>query len=345
MSEAHPTPELQVLAYEKLSSYFQQHHNHVLEIEILPPAIEPSDGFLLIDNLSIGIPKKILALAYIEARKQFFQHLNVQGSRHAAFLATKIILLFDPEHLTAGNFRKRHLESLKDDRSSGDHTIYRSAVKHEFCFLDSILTSPLHRQSKSPNLWHHRLWLLDSISPSGIRQVPVQHKTTFWETELHAVCKSGEQHPKNYYAWQYARNLLARVDGEDAAFDFARHVKNWCCQHPSDISGWTFLAHTLSQCVENQQKEELVRDVLDYAIVIRLKNESLWVFMRLVLANNATLQQSARLDLLKKLRGYSSIIAEEHTTSMLYENVKKSLDWINVHGIRHPGAAKGADEG
>ena len=64
--------EQQQHVYESLSRYFDEHENEVIEIEILPPAIQPPDGMLMQDGSGLGIPKQILALAFLTARQIFF---------------------------------------------------------------------------------------------------------------------------------------------------------------------------------------------------------------------------------------------------------------------------------
>lgn len=333
MNTNHSTSKLQVLAYERLSSYFSLHDNHIIEIEVLPPSIEPPDGFLLIDEFNLGIPKKILALAYIEARKQFFKHVNNQDSRSIALKASKVMLLFDPEHLTAGNFRKRHLIALKAGGSTQDQAVYRKAIKYEFCFLDSILTSPLHRQTKSPNLWYHRLWLLNLLCPSGLDNASKEDRTEFAKKELYSTFKSGQQHPKNYYAWQYARRLMGKIGAQDVALDFAHCVKDWCCKHPSDISGWTFLSHVLLKIEPTREKQDLVRSVVNYAINLRSENESVWVFIRVVLTDG-TLEELGRTELIGVLRECIQNLAETEQATKYLQFVTSTLSWVDTFGKR-----------
>lgn len=71
------TSDLQKLAYNALTGYFQQHEDEVVEIEILPPAIEPPGGILMQDGLNLGLPKKTLVLAFSEARQVFFSNIPV----------------------------------------------------------------------------------------------------------------------------------------------------------------------------------------------------------------------------------------------------------------------------
>ena len=65
---------LQTRAYDALNDYFMAHEDEVVEIEILPPAIKPVNGVLMIDRLNMGIPKSILTLAYLHARQLFFEN-------------------------------------------------------------------------------------------------------------------------------------------------------------------------------------------------------------------------------------------------------------------------------
>ena len=68
--------------------------------------------------------------------------------------------------------------------------------------------------------------------------------------------KAGERHPRNYYAWNYARDVFRAVCGDGdlgirrdeqrvLVGESMRDVHRWCLQHPSDISGWSFLLFSL----------------------------------------------------------------------------------------------------
>lgn len=71
--------DLQTRAYDALNNYFKEREDEVLEIEVLPPAIQPPDGILMQDGLNLGVPKKILALAFVEARQRFFANIKIDG--------------------------------------------------------------------------------------------------------------------------------------------------------------------------------------------------------------------------------------------------------------------------
>ena len=78
---------------------------------------------------------------------------------------------------------------------------------------------------------------------------------------------AAERHPRNYYAWDYARQALGLISSQplDAnngtaerrggaepdkkrlvvAAGSVRAVQAWCFRHPRDISGWAFLEFLL----------------------------------------------------------------------------------------------------
>ncbi|KAF2127348.1 protein prenylyltransferase [Dothidotthia symphoricarpi CBS 119687] len=319
--------KLQKLAYDALNAYFEEHVDAVIEIEILPPAIQPPDGILMKDGSNLGVPKKILALAFVEARKLFFE--KAHDNKTSALQATKVMLLFDPEHLTAAHFRKRRLLELKSEVETDSSTEYQEALQQELCFLNSILTSPLHRQSKSPTLWYHRLWLVTLLMP--IKKHATQDQiTAFWQSELDAVCRSGEQHPKNYYAWQYARRLVERLDSTNIVLAFSHSVKEWCCKHPSDISGWSFLQFLMMRLDPVVKRLEIAKDVLSYALDLQAEQESLWVFLRTVLAHDTL--QDGRDEIIEGLHNHSEDVESIGKPPALSHRITQTLQWVQTYG-------------
>ena len=90
---------------------------------------------------------------------------------------TTIIILFDSEHLTAVNTRKRIMVQETE------------MVAAEVQIITNILNSPLHRHAKSPLLWSHRRWLLLNFKIV---------KPTILE-EMTVILTASNCHPKNYY--------------------------------------------------------------------------------------------------------------------------------------------------
>lgn len=246
------------------------------------------------------------------------------------------MLLFDPEHITAANFRKRRLLALKNDPDG--MLAYRTALMTELCFLDSILTSPLHRQTKSPTLWYHRGWLLRLIAPQELESASGKRLAGLINAALDSVCKSAERHPANYYAWQYARRLMLLVDRVanevDAPFPFAwvvtvfcDQVSAWCFKHPSDISGWSYLLFLLTRLDPVDERDEIVNKVLQYAASFQPENESLWTFLRGALAHPTLLDE--RESCIKRLK---ESIEDAEQTSAYSEHVRKCLQYIETSG-------------
>lgn len=267
----------------------------ILELDILP-----SSHPLTIHSAAqcVALPKSLLASLFLTARTVFFSHLASQkhdrpenehgssiypknlsqdvlssSSYIAAHKATLIILLWDPNHLTAANFRKRHLLHLRTSPS------FLTALDSELAFLSSLFTSPLTKATKSPTLWAQRHWLLHTFGAELITQASRQHLNPSWdgdgnvrdekqrrrgqntwdlllENEMQIVMRAGDRHPRNYYAWNYARKLLALfLQSTSSSFPTSIPISTpqilslltsthkYCLQHSRDISAWSFLLH------------------------------------------------------------------------------------------------------
>ncbi|KAL1957140.1 hypothetical protein VTO42DRAFT_6283 [Malbranchea cinnamomea] len=234
--------------YSELTELLKRRKSQIYDIEILPFGFSP----LMHDGLSIGITKEALVQAFIVARGIFFDALKIEkaalvgntkdsteeypppppGPGTDEFdgpvsLAGEVMLLFDPEHLTACNWRKRRLLRVRDQ---GSPEQIATTTLREITFTTTLLRSPLHRHAKSPTLWSHRYWVISTL-PLGTLPNPV-HCLAFFicgqnleespysilETahrvvlsELSVVLKSAEHHPMNYYGFSYMRQLLELV--------------------------------------------------------------------------------------------------------------------------------------
>lgn len=269
----------------------------VLELDILPSSHAP---IIHSAPQSVALPKSLLASLFLTARTVFFSYIasqkgnsqendklqsqssnEIPSSYTAAFDATLILLLWDPNHLTAANFRKRHLLSLRaaprptsfNLHLPNDHLL--NALDTELTFLSSLFTSPLTKATKSPTLWAQRQWLLQTFEPEiatlgSLRErIPqscsdhlsdnvndnIEHSAqqqdsrstqkTLLESEMYIVMRAGERHPRNYYAWGYARNLITSTSTSTSTYPQALSTLNqthkWCLLHPRDISAWSFL--------------------------------------------------------------------------------------------------------
>ncbi|APA12456.1 hypothetical protein SS1G_03944 [Sclerotinia sclerotiorum 1980 UF-70] len=264
------------------SSYTSTHK--LLDFEFLGKGQLPEDINTLVLENSVGIPKTKLIQAFVVARQVFFKFKD-QDPEHSQEIrdATSVILLTDPEHLTACSARKR---LIQNNQNLSPNELEK-ALGRELYFVDSLLTSHLNRHTKSPTLWSHRRWLLE------FRQS--MHLSIDVPRDLGSVVMvAAERHPRNYYAWSHMRWLMKSVeDGTQTSTYLAiiDNVKKWCLKHPGDTSGWSFLLFCLSSPTFMNmpgwvvQKSFICEEVLEMAISLRWKEESLWVFLRTLVAS------------------------------------------------------------
>jgi protein prenyltransferase alpha subunit repeat containing protein 1 len=273
-------------AYNDIVEALNSNKSDLLDIEFLGKSYPlPPDCNVLVDGNSIGIPKLKLVQAFVVARQSFFKYLkdfkedNFQSIRNA----TAVILLMDPEHITAANARKRIIQHLRKNSASG----LQDLLRREHLVIDSFLTSRLHRHTKSPTLWAHRRWLLET---SNSLELP---HDTHQDVE-NVVLVSAERHPRNYYAWLHLRWLSRSLQNSKAPPTLGLSkmlsvVKDWCLKHPADSSGWSFLLFYLLSmepskhtCIETSSS--ICREVLGLATSFKWTHESVWVFLRTLVA-------------------------------------------------------------
>jgi len=257
----------------------------LLDIEFLPRSHPvPPGTHLLRDGNALAVPKPSLVQAFVVARRVLQGHRQRHPgiSDDDVLAATAVILLTDPEHTTAANTRKRLVLGAP---GRGELRIARE--KH---LVDSLLTSRLHRHTKSPTLWNHRRWLLEQAAARGLRlDVP--------DDVLRVVLVSGERHPRNYYAWCHARWLveLTASPGYGRDRDVAAereqvlsHTRAWCYRHHDDVSGWTFLsslAFGAGAGAPPERRAAAFVEIARLAASLRWENESVWAVLRTAAAS------------------------------------------------------------
>ncbi|KAK3371708.1 hypothetical protein B0T24DRAFT_334190 [Lasiosphaeria ovina] len=267
-------------AYEAISALLlSRPSGGLLEIEILSKSFPMPGGlYVLQDGRAAGVSKVGLVQAFLVARQKLAAHLHKTAALDDGdlFSTTAVILLMDPEYLTAANTRKRLLQKLTSRRDS----TCAAVLENEKHFVDSLLTSRLHRHTKSPTLWSHRRWLVRLYRSLD---VPVDVASDV----VNVVSVAGERHPRNYYAWCHAR-FLSDLDPEDQGGKLLAAVKDWCRKHHTDISGWSFLYYLLSAArgsPGSAASSAAFSEVLERVRSLRLTNESVWVFLRTLAAS------------------------------------------------------------
>ncbi|KAI9712630.1 MAG: hypothetical protein M1812_006810 [Candelaria pacifica] len=312
--------------HQKLTNFLTAHLHQQFSIEILPsnfPNTSNGQSLILEEGPNLGLTKKTLIQAFLLSRHQFFKTLTEKPLQDTQEIYTpeiltftSTILIFSPEHTTAINHRKKHLLKLRSSPSpTTNKPDLSKAIQTELIFLASLQTSPLHRHTKSPTLWHHRYWLASEF-PSYFRHAVSAGKD--WDevyiTELTLVMKAGERHPKNYYAWDYARRLFRifkhqeQVSSQNAVLkriirESISIIHGWCLSHADDISGWGFLIYLISYSSDNMEIiVQTLRRTLDLAFSFQWSHESLWVFVRTLLASKTYISSSQRRILLQDMR-------------------------------------------
>ena len=109
-------------------------------------------------------------------------------------------------------------------------------------------------------------------------------------------------------------------------------MRNWCCRHPSDISGFSFLTWLLRSCEALDVRKQVVGRIVDYALSLRVGNESLWVFVRTMVADGT--MGPARADLLRQLTKWLEERGgkEGDEESIVKERARQAVDWIEKYG-------------
>ena len=300
--------------FQELAHIFsdRKKQNQVIEFEVLEPAHAQTLGPLIRDGCSVGISKKALVQVFAVARPLFFDLLmpmtdkdmladgsirEVAAAAHEkgennlkasleipkelldvpVSVVADIILLFDCEHATACNWRKKRLMSFLRDEAK-----VVEILETELTLMTTYTCSLLQRHTKSPTLWQHRLWTWIRLTQL---QLPDIQETL--GKELMVVLRAGELHPRNYYAFAYLRRLYTALigHGKKGSNEPARSMLNpsldWSLSHPRDISGWTFTYWLLEQLPDQKVRIVSVERAIQFALNVGWEGESLWTFVDL----------------------------------------------------------------
>ncbi|KAH8685521.1 hypothetical protein BGZ60DRAFT_93724 [Tricladium varicosporioides] len=309
--------------YEDISCTLCWDRGQLLEIEFLGKShpLPPGTNFLL-DGNNIAIPKAKLVQAFVTARQIFFNlakdcpkdKLQVLGN------AAAVILLMDPEHITAANSRKKIL--LRAGSLSPE--IFKAMLRKELLFVNSFLTARLHRHTKSPTLWGHRRWVLEKCKAMGMGYDIHQ--------DLHSIILvAAERHPRNYYAWSHLRWVIQNLCvGEKTKSEISPFIKNWCLRHPSDTSGFSFLLFCLAplKTPENVPRSDastfVCEEVLGLAVSFKWTFESVWVFLRTIVATELV-ASSQRLVFLEAINNLLTTCEGEPKAR---SNLQNAMQWF-----------------
>lgn len=365
-------------AFEYLNNVLTAEWADPLEIEVLPPSLQQDEYVIRILDTCIGIPEKLLALAFVYARLLFFNGLpqmlgqglpavehtkvfepgktrsnicpsappfvrsqisGIWGAREAnlscvsdkpetrqlthnaplqlLMSATQIILLLDPEHLTAANARKHALRNLLETSSGFSGTpstqLLDEFIRQELWMLDSLQSSPLPKHTKSSTLWHHRKWLTDEFLEWVL---DVQRADILGSKRISILIPPSELGPSASPA--SSRGFSSLNDATDVLwYSFLQPELQIVCQagerHPSNYQAWDFarkLIFSMNEYAYLRNSDIMaspgpnVRDEIDPARLIsfsvdlvkgwcltHLKDTSGWAFLLDLLGRAAEAQE------------------------------------------------------
>lgn len=308
--------------YDDLARLFTDlPESDLLEIEFLGQShqLEPGINFLR-DGTAVAIPKLRLVQAFFVAHQILRGHLGNNNNNKIitddVHAATFILLLMDPEHLTAANIRKRALSAARNAT--------QIALKREQRFVDALLTARLHRHTKSPTLWSHRRWLVATCWALGMPW-DIRHDIQ------NVVMVAGQRHPRNYVAWQHARFLLDR--DPSLAATIAADAKDFCLRNQSDISGWAFLSDCITRIQDEEIRLSVCSSVLEQTLSMtesfRWTNESVWVFLRTLVAREHVDDQDLKRFMVTNTR--LSATTPRHTPQ--WEIIEKAREWSDKYCV------------
>lgn len=309
-----------------------------------------------VGDYTISIPKKTLKNAFLSAREVFFHNMKaphlLQQDHEAVLDASAVMLLLDPEYLTAVNARKRIIMCWENQSEEKG----RKRIVMDLWMLDSMFISPLYKHTKSPTLWAHRRWLIQRLpSPEPLQMEKMCLSLGLRkEREVSMVTLiAAEIHPRNYYAWAYLRWWIVRnpelletfghcpvtqSSTDTTPYGLPRltnTILEWCMKHPSDTSGWSFLAWLITRpdtCADGPLHlhgpfAAISRTVLDRIRSLRLRNESIWVFLR-TLMSSKDMPQDIRQEFLLDARAIAESDLERLTSR---SNARAALQWLELH--------------
>ncbi|KAL7274040.1 hypothetical protein RUND412_003081 [Rhizina undulata] len=313
----------------EIAIFFRRNRSQAIHIEYVP---SPAQGEpkLLIEGPNIGIPKPLLLQDFVSARRTFFSLLASRqypaweiAEQEQLLDSSLILLLVGSEHLTAVNTRKKIVLLRRDNLVM---------PREEVTLLTGILTSPLNKHNKSPLLWDYRRWLAEKFGMNILAEG--------LHGEMQVVRKAGEVHPRNYYAWNYARFITCHHFKTESVpistlYDIVNDHVKFCEHHVSDTSAWSFLFFLFSLWKSRGDHDReflavVISNVLDLT-VIAPGHESIWNFLRSVLANDGMLQERQREAF---IRGVGEKLEKENGIGGSEENKgerefeERALRWI-----------------
>ena len=274
----------------------------------------PEFPFVLVEG-NLGIPKKVLVDLYTTAIEIPLHTADILE----ATAASCIIILLNPAHQTALNIRKRFIQKRHIDPNE------------ELIFTELLVRGSPDAGKQSIIWDHRRWCLrnIHGVIGPGVLLPGLQHWASSEEAhglpklalstiqhELSIIQRTCETYPRNYHAWSqwnfminicyaliYSSNDRSRAIFTAIVQEVAR-LRSWVDQHVSDYSAMHQLCQA-QKLVDYLALSDQFRDIVDgtqnnsstlahhsLSLVTNFpSHESLWMYLRISLANSGPLER------------------------------------------------------
>lgn len=240
-----------------------------------------AESALAINKTGFELVHLKIAMESDEEGRNMFEVELYTENWEGSLKKSAVYCLIKPEHTLAFIWRMRAIASCEVTLGPG-LARFRRMVRLEKLFIDSILTSRLPRHIKSSQVWGYRRFLLRHFARFGLLDI---HSDI-----TKVVLVAGDRHPRNYYAWLHARALMNYMDWSQEApkAQLLRSLVEWCIRHHDDCSGWAFLQSLFLTPgrYDDAAVSAVFLEVLRLAGLLHWTNESVWVFLRTLVASD-----------------------------------------------------------
>ncbi|GMM34224.1 Ecm9 protein [Saccharomycopsis crataegensis] len=216
--------------------------------------------------LEIIMTKKFFYGLFKECHDQFNQYLHQEQERHdlgllttdklqELYYVTSGLLLTTPSSTTAVSLHwDVVLQTYKNHHQGASLGEFWEFLTLEISFVETLLTAKLSRVNKSSVVWllYKKLLALHCITLTNYDNSIDNHGFNFTNAMmkkiLSVVIRSGETHPRNYYAWNFLRSVIHLVHSHRdniSMMDIYNKLYGFCRANPSDNSCWWVLLELL----------------------------------------------------------------------------------------------------
>lgn len=159
--------------------------------------------------------------------------------------SSRILVILNPDHYTAWNFRKKHLLNIRDCKYD-QRLNFLQSIDYELSLTNLILSS----RPKSTQVWAHRTWLTIIFNSCKLELSPQYQKVCSnfnFKKQIQQTSKYLENYKRNYYCWKFRLYLLNSLNlYHDLLYDL-EFTWSWIKIHISDASASHHIVQILNR--------------------------------------------------------------------------------------------------